>query len=39
MLRRYSGLNLGNLELEDKLVFNMDGKKHWFFHGDVFDVA
>lgn len=39
MLRRYSGLNLGNLELEDKLVLEMDGKKHWFFHGDIFDVT
>lgn len=39
MLRRYSGLNLGNLELEDKLVLELDGKKHWFFHGDIFDVT
>jgi|ERR1043165_603908 UDP-2,3-diacylglucosamine pyrophosphatase LpxH len=39
MLRRYSGLKLGNLELEDKVVLDLDGKKHWFFHGDVFDVT
>jgi UDP-2,3-diacylglucosamine pyrophosphatase LpxH len=39
MLRRYSGLNLGNLELEDKLILNLDGKQHWFFHGDIFDVT
>ena len=39
MLRRYSGLHLGNLELEDKLVLNLDGKVHWFFHGDIFDVT
>lgn len=39
MLRRYSGLNLGNLELEDKLVLDLDGKLHWFFHGDIFDVS
>jgi UDP-2,3-diacylglucosamine pyrophosphatase LpxH len=39
MLRRYSGLHLGNLELEDKLVLELDGKLHWFFHGDVFDVS
>ena len=39
MLRRYSGLNLGNLELEDKLVLELDCKKHWFFHGDVFDIT
>jgi UDP-2,3-diacylglucosamine pyrophosphatase LpxH len=39
LLRRYSGLKLGNLMLEDKLVLNLDGKKHWFFHGDIFDVS
>ncbi len=39
MLRRYSGLKLGNLELEDKVVLSMDGKQHWFFHGDIFDVT
>lgn len=39
MLRRYSGLMLGNLILEDKLVLELDGKKHWFFHGDIFDVT
>jgi UDP-2,3-diacylglucosamine pyrophosphatase LpxH len=39
LLRRYSGLNLGNLELEDKLILTLDGKQHWFFHGDIFDVT
>src|SRR5208283_4586923 len=39
MLRRYSGMNLGNLQLEDKLVLNLDGKLNWFFHGDIFDVT
>jgi UDP-2,3-diacylglucosamine pyrophosphatase LpxH len=39
MLRRYSGLSLGNLDLEDKLVLDLDGKLHWFFHGDIFDVT
>ena len=39
MLRRYSGMALGNLHLEDKLVLDLDGKKNWFFHGDVFDVS
>jgi UDP-2,3-diacylglucosamine pyrophosphatase LpxH len=36
-LRRYSGLELGNLQLLDKLVIDIDGKKTWIFHGDVFD--
>lgn len=36
-LRKYSDLILGNFELVDKLVLNLDGRKTWFFHGDVFD--
>lgn len=39
LLRRYSGLTLGNFVLDDKLVLELDGKKHWFFHGDVFDIT
>lgn len=23
----------------DKLILNLDGKKAWFFHGDVFDIS
>ena len=37
MLRKYTDLQLGNLEIVDKLVLNLDGKKAWIFHGDVFD--
>jgi len=36
-LRKYSGTRLGNLLLDDKLVLDLDGKKTWIFHGDVFD--
>lgn len=39
MLRRYSGFRLGNFLLEDKLLLDFDGKKIWFFHGDVFDIS
>ena len=39
LLRKYSGLHLGNLVLDDKLVLNLAGKQHWFFHGDIFDVT
>jgi len=39
MLRRFSGLHLGNFHLKDKLLIELDGKKAWFFHGDVFDVT
>jgi UDP-2,3-diacylglucosamine pyrophosphatase LpxH len=36
-LRRYSGLEMGNLQLVDKLVIDINGEKTWIFHGDVFD--
>jgi UDP-2,3-diacylglucosamine pyrophosphatase LpxH len=36
-LRRYSGIRIGNLILEDKVLLNIAGKKTWIFHGDVFD--
>ncbi len=39
MLRRFSDFKLGNFQLLDKIVLNLDGKLHWFFHGDVFDVT
>lgn len=38
-LRRYSGLKLGNFQLADKLVLEIDGNKTWIFHGDVFDAT
>ncbi|GDX41635.1 UDP-2,3-diacylglucosamine hydrolase [Bacteroidota bacterium] len=39
MLRRYSELHLGNFQLTDKLVIEMNGKRTWIFHGDVFDAT
>jgi UDP-2,3-diacylglucosamine pyrophosphatase LpxH len=39
LLRKFSGFRLDNLHLKDKVVLNLDGKKNWFFHGDVFDVT
>jgi UDP-2,3-diacylglucosamine pyrophosphatase LpxH len=39
-LRRFSGLKMGSLKILNKLVLELDnGKKAWFFHGDVFDVT
>jgi len=38
-MRRYSGLQLGNFQLTDKFVMDIDGKKTWIFHGDVFDAT
>ena len=37
--REYSDLVLGNFTLTDKLVLEMDHKKTWIFHGDVFDAT
>ncbi len=36
-LRRYSGLSMGSFILADKFLLEIDGKKIWVFHGDVFD--
>jgi UDP-2,3-diacylglucosamine pyrophosphatase LpxH len=36
-LRRYTDLNIGNFQLTDKLIIEIDGKLTWIFHGDVFD--
>jgi UDP-2,3-diacylglucosamine pyrophosphatase LpxH len=38
MLRKFSGLAIGQISIVDKLVLELDGKKAWFFHGDVFDI-
>ncbi|GAA3953841.1 UDP-2,3-diacylglucosamine diphosphatase [Chitinophaga oryziterrae] len=38
-LRKYAGFGLGNLTIDNKLILEVDGKKHWFFHGDVYDVT
>lgn len=38
-LRKYAGFGLGNFLIDNKLILDVDGKKHWFFHGDVYDVT
>ena len=38
-LRKFTDLHLGNISLLNKLVLNLDGKKAWIFHGDVFDAS
>ncbi len=38
-LRRFSDTKMGNIYILDKLVLELDGKKAWFFHGDVFDAS
>lgn len=39
MLRKFTDFRMGKLELLDKLVLDLDGKKAWIFHGDVFDIT
>lgn len=38
-LRKYSPARLGRLRLLDQLTLDLDGKRHWFIHGDLFDVS
>lgn len=39
MLRKFSDAHIGNFSILDKLVLELDGKKAWIFHGDVFDAS
>jgi UDP-2,3-diacylglucosamine pyrophosphatase LpxH len=39
MLRRFTDFKMGKLEIINKLVLPIDGKRAWIFHGDVFDVT
>lgn len=39
MLRRFVGFKMGSLKIVNKVILNLDGKKAWIFHGDVFDVT
>lgn len=38
-LRRFLNFELEGFNISNKLSMNLDGKKAWFFHGDVFDVT
>jgi UDP-2,3-diacylglucosamine pyrophosphatase LpxH len=38
-LRRFADTSFGNIELTNKKIVTLDGKKAWFFHGDVFDAS
>ncbi|MBC7915117.1 MAG: UDP-2,3-diacylglucosamine diphosphatase [Pyrinomonadaceae bacterium] len=39
MLRKFADLEVGSFKLANKLVLELDGKKAWIFHGDIFDVT
>ncbi len=39
VIRKYSNYKLDTFELIDELVLELDGKSHWIFHGDIFDIS
>lgn len=39
MLRKFTGFKMSSFKIVNKVVLNLDGKKAWIFHGDVFDVT
>jgi UDP-2,3-diacylglucosamine pyrophosphatase LpxH len=39
MLRKFTDTEIGNISIVNKLVLELDGKRAWFFHGDVFDIS
>lgn len=39
MLRKFVGFQLGTLRISNKILLEIDNKKTWVFHGDVFDVT
>ncbi|AHM61432.1 metallophosphoesterase [Flammeovirgaceae bacterium 311] len=39
LLRRFTGFQMQNFSISNKLVLKLDDKQAWIFHGDVFDVT
>jgi len=39
MFRKFSGMKIGKLRILNDLKLELDGKRVWFFHGDIFDVV
>ena len=39
MLRKFVGFHMASFKVVNKLVLRLDGKRAWFFHGDVFDIT
>ena len=38
-IRKYNGLKLGNFSIMNQLELELNDKKMWFFHGDIFDAS
>lgn len=39
MLRKFTNIHFGNIQMVDKLIMSLGNKKAWIFHGDVFDAS
>lgn len=39
LMRKFAKFNIGSFKLVNKLLLELDGKKAWIFHGDVFDIT
>ncbi len=39
MLRKFIPFKLSHFSIANKLVLNIEGKKTWIFHGDIFDIT
>ncbi len=39
MLRKFVGFQMGKFGISNKVLLEIDNKKAWIFHGDVFDVT
>ena len=39
VLRKFNGYGMKNFKISNKAVLKLNGKKAWFFHGDVFDIT
>ncbi|MBT8253755.1 MAG: UDP-2,3-diacylglucosamine diphosphatase [Bacteroidia bacterium] len=39
LLRKFNDTHIGNISIVNKVVLELDGKRAWIFHGDIFDIA
>jgi len=39
LMRKFAKFSMGSFKLVNKLLLDLDGKKTWIFHGDVFDIT
>jgi len=39
LMRKFAKFSIGSFKLVNKLLIDLDGKKAWIFHGDVFDIT